>query len=179
MNDGLEAAARTRGQADMAGKAAAGAADGALGLARPAASGSRWRRNAARQDFSRSARARRSSGIAAVTRARPAIAVSSAKTAAKAAPASTAPASTVSADGLTASCARSRSRPASTASRLPSAVIAVIASSRSSDPPREEDQFSAYALSGELGDRGEQAIDLGRVGGGDEAGPGRGARFRE
>ena len=31
----------------------------ALPLVRPAASGSRWRKNAARQDFSRSARARR------------------------------------------------------------------------------------------------------------------------
>src|SRR5262245_5898765 len=48
--------------------AAAGAADGALGLGRPAASGSRWRRNAARQDFSRSAEARRVIGRAAVDR---------------------------------------------------------------------------------------------------------------
>src|SRR5580693_10614426 len=39
-----------RGQREVA---AAGAAEGALGLVRPAASGSRWRKNAARQDFSR------------------------------------------------------------------------------------------------------------------------------
>ena len=52
-----------RGQREMA---AAWAADGALGLARPAASGSRWRKNAARQDFSRSAEARRIMGSAAV-----------------------------------------------------------------------------------------------------------------
>lgn len=51
-----------------AGQAAAGAAEGALGRGRPAASGSRWRRKAARQDFSRSADARPLSGIASVIR---------------------------------------------------------------------------------------------------------------
>ena len=70
--------------------AAAGAADGALGLDRPAASGSRWRKNAARQDFSRSAEARRIIGRAAVARERLATEVSRASTAANMAPARTA-----------------------------------------------------------------------------------------
>src|SRR5208282_4523283 len=108
--------------------AAAGAADGALGLDRPAASGSRWRRNAARQDFSRSAETRRIIGRAAVARETPATEVSRASTAAKTAPARMAPASAVSPDGLTASCVRSRSNPASMASRLPSTVIAIVPS---------------------------------------------------
>ena len=141
----------------MAGKAAAGAADGALGLARPAASGSRWRRNAASQDFSRSAQTRRISGMAAVARARPATEVSRAATAANAAPASTAPASTVRAEGLTASWARSRSSPASIASTLPNAVIAVTVSPRSKRP----DLLSAYAVRGKFGDRGKQPVHLG------------------
>ena len=50
-------------------QAAAGAADGALGRGLPAASGSRCRRNAAHQDFSRRPAARRVSG-AVVRRAR-------------------------------------------------------------------------------------------------------------
>ena len=83
--------------------AAAGAADGALGLDRPAASGSRWRRNAARQDFSRSAEARRTIGSAAVVRDRLATEVSRASTAANMAPARTAVASAVRPEGLTAS----------------------------------------------------------------------------
>src|SRR5215470_13029462 len=70
--------------------AAAGAADGALGLGRPAASGSRWRRNAARQDFSRSAEARRVIGRAAVARERLATEASRTSTAANTAPARTA-----------------------------------------------------------------------------------------
>src|ERR1700721_1612425 len=69
--------------------AAAGASDGALGLVRPAASGSRWRKNAARQDFSRSARARRISGRAAAVRETPATEVSRASAAANTAPART------------------------------------------------------------------------------------------
>src|SRR2546423_15296046 len=87
---------RPRGPRSLRGQretAAAGAADGALGLARPAASGSRWRRNAARQDFSRSAEARRIIGSAAVVRDRLAPEVSRASTVANLAPARTAAAS--------------------------------------------------------------------------------------
>ena len=83
--------------------AAAGAADGALGLDRPAASGSRWRRNTAPQDFSRSAEARRIIGSAAVVRDGLATEVSRASTAANIAPARTAVASAVRSEGLTAS----------------------------------------------------------------------------
>src|SRR5580658_3335794 len=111
-----------RGQREVA---AAGAAEGALGLVRPAASGSRWRKNAARQDFSRSARARRISGRAAAVREAPATEVSRASTAANMAPARTAAARAVRPEGLPASWARSRSSPASMASRPPSAVIAI------------------------------------------------------
>src|SRR5580658_1715846 len=75
---------RISGSAGQREGAAAWAADGALGLARPAASGSRWRRNAARQDFSRSARARRINGRAVAVRETPATEVSRASTAAKA-----------------------------------------------------------------------------------------------
>src|SRR5579863_1830689 len=78
-------------QLDMA---AAGAAEGALGLARPAASGSRWRRNAARQHFSRIPEARRIIGMAAVPESLATEAIR-AKTAASMAPASTAVASAV------------------------------------------------------------------------------------
>src|SRR6202035_5092892 len=101
----LEAAAVSAGQRDVA---ATGAADGALGLARPAASGSRWRKNAARQDFSRSARARRISGRAAAVRETPGTEVSRASTAANMAPARTAAVKAVSPEGLTASWASSR-----------------------------------------------------------------------
>src|SRR5580704_4705204 len=111
-----------RGQREVA---AAGAAEGALGLVRPAASGSRWRKNAARQDFSRSARARRISGRAAAVRETPATEVSRASTAANMAPARTVAARAVRPEGLTASWARSRSSPASMASRPPSAVIVI------------------------------------------------------
>ncbi len=112
---------------------AARAADGALGLVRPAASGSRWRKNAARQDFSRSARARRISGRAAAVRETAATEVSRASTAANMAPARTVAARAVAVgpirpEGLTASWVdgtRSRSNPASMASRPPSAVIAI------------------------------------------------------
>jgi hypothetical protein len=58
---------RCQGQSKRV-QAAAGAAEGALGRGRPAASGSRWRRNPARHDFSRSAAVRPISGIAAETR---------------------------------------------------------------------------------------------------------------
>src|SRR6202050_2201279 len=80
----LEAAAVSAGQRD---EAAAGAAVGALGLFRPAASGSRCRKNAARQDFSRSAEARRISGIAAASPDTLATEATSASTAARMAPA--------------------------------------------------------------------------------------------
>ena len=93
----LEAAA---GQREVA---AARAADGALGLVRPAASGSRWRKNAARQDFSRSARARLISGGAAAVRETPATEVSRAAAAANMAPARTAAAKAVSPEGVAAS----------------------------------------------------------------------------
>src|SRR5580704_13607390 len=96
-----------RGQREVA---AAGAADGALGLVRPAASGSRWRKNAARQDFSRSARERRTSGRAAAVRETPATEVSRARTAANMVPARMVAARTVSPEGLAASWVRSRSR---------------------------------------------------------------------
>src|SRR5580704_8797260 len=113
-----------RGQREVA---AAGAAEGALGLVRPAASGSRWRKNAARQDFSRSARARRISGRAAAVREPPATEGSRASTAANIAPARTVAARAVAVgpirpEGLTASWVhgtRSRSSPASMASRPP------------------------------------------------------------
>src|SRR5271156_854705 len=104
----LEAAAVSAGQREGA---AARAADGALGLARPAASGSRCRKNAARQDFSRSARARRSTGRAAAAREGPATEVSRTSTAASTAPARTVAARAVraaGAGGLTANWARSR-----------------------------------------------------------------------
>src|SRR5580693_1931810 len=113
------------GQQEMA---AAWAADGALGLDRPAASGSRWRKNAASQDFSRSAEARRIIGRVAVVRDTLATEVSRASTAANMAPARTAPASAVRPDGLTASWVRSRSSPASMVSRLLSTVIAIVPS---------------------------------------------------
>src|SRR5260370_20001394 len=89
---GVEAAGRS---AARGGGAAAEAADGAVGLDLPAASGSRWRRNAARQDFSRSAEARRIIGRPAVARERLATEVSRASTAANMTPASTAPARAV------------------------------------------------------------------------------------
>src|SRR5260370_41854898 len=75
------------GQQEMA---AAWAADGALGLDRPAASGSRWRKNAARQDFSRSAEVRRIIGRAAVERETLQTEGSRARTATSTAPARTA-----------------------------------------------------------------------------------------
>src|SRR5581483_3638972 len=113
------ALARLRDQRE---KAAAGAAEGALGLDRPAASGSRWRRNAARQDFSRSAEARRTSGRAAESGDGQATEAIRARTAASMAPARTVPARAVRPDGLAVSWIRSRSSPASMASRLPSIV---------------------------------------------------------
>src|SRR5581483_11893226 len=73
--------------------AAAGAADGALGLARPAASGSRCRWNAARQDRSRSAETRRTAGTPAATRDTRDSEVTSTSIAARAAPARAAAAS--------------------------------------------------------------------------------------
>src|SRR6185295_7341191 len=112
-------------------RAAARAAEGALGLDRPAASGSRWRKNAARQDFSRRADVRRIIGSAAVVRERLAAEVSRASTAAAStAPARTAApprASAVRPEGLVASWVTSCSNPvsmASTASAPPSTVIA-------------------------------------------------------
>ncbi len=115
-------------QLDMA---AAGAAPGALGLARPAASGSRWRKNAARQDFSRIPEVRRIIGMAAAVRESLATEASRASTAASMAPASTAVASAVrpaephTPEGLgraPAKCVTARSSPASIASTLPTDV---------------------------------------------------------
>src|SRR5260370_5087728 len=163
---GLEAAARSAGQREMA---AAEAADGALGLDLPAASGSRWRRNAARQDFSRSAEARRIIGRPAVARERLATEVSRASTAANMTPASTAPARAVRPEGLTASCVRSRSSPARTAitaSRLPGTVTV--------DRPFVRAGFQR-TRSGKLGDSGPQAVDVGLVVVVDQAGPNRAA----
>src|SRR2546423_2173082 len=86
---------RPRGPRSLRGQretAAAGAAEGALGLDRPAASGSRWRRNPARQDFSRNAEARRIIGSAADVRDGLDTEVSRTRIAASIAPARTAPA---------------------------------------------------------------------------------------
>src|SRR3977135_3532521 len=92
-----------RGVCDQRETAAAGAAEGALGLDRPAASGSRWRRNPAHQDFSRSAEARRIIGRAADVRDGPDTEVSRTRIAASMAPARPAPAIAVRPEGLTAS----------------------------------------------------------------------------
>src|SRR6516225_2421133 len=148
---------RWQGQREVA---AAGAADGALGLVRPAASGSRWRKNAARQDFSRSARARRTCGRTAAVRETPATEVSRASTTASMAPARTVAASAVAIGpirpvGPAASWARSRSSPASMASRLPSAVIAIASATRPTPRPRTE-LPSAYAVGRQLRDGGQQ-----------------------
>ena len=110
-----------RGSATGDGTAAAGAAEGALGRDRPAASGSRWRKNATRQDLSRSAETRRVIGAAAA-RESPATEVSRASTAANTAPARMAAASAGSSEGVIASWVRSRRNPASSASRLPTAI---------------------------------------------------------
>src|SRR5689334_10183927 len=133
--------------------AAAGTAEGALGLDRPAASGSRWRRNAAPQDFSRSAEARRISGWAADSGDGEATEAIRARTAASMAPARTVPASAVSPDGLAASWIRSRSSPVSMASRPPSSVTM-------SGPPVE--LLLAYAL-GKPGHAGQQPVHVGLV----------------
>ena len=61
-------------------QAAAGAADGALGRGLPAASGSRCRRKAAHQDFSRRPAARRLSGTAVTARAIRALSATAATT---------------------------------------------------------------------------------------------------
>ena len=132
--------------------AAAGAADGALGLARPAASGSRWRWNAARQDFSRIPEVRRIIGMAAAVRESLATEASRASTAARMAPASTAVASAVRpAEGLgraPARCVTARSNPASITSTLPTDVTAL---------GSQTSLLSAYAVRSQFPDGGQQA----------------------
>src|SRR5579862_4145530 len=169
--------------------AAAGAAEGALGLARPAASGSRWRRKPARQDFSRIPEARRIIGMAAAVRESLATEAIRARTAASMAPASAAVASAVrpaeskATDGpgrapnrcvtaptkcVTAPnrCVTARSSPASITSTLPTDVTAL---------GLQTPQQSAYAPGPQFPDGGQQAIDLGLVVVVDDPGPDRAA----
>src|SRR5258708_25267222 len=68
--DGRRPGGDTARMSGQTGQAAAGATDGALGRARPAASGSRWRRNAAHHDFSRRPAARLTRGPDVTARAR-------------------------------------------------------------------------------------------------------------
>src|SRR5579863_8668620 len=163
--------------------AAAGAAPGALGLARPAASGSRWRRKPARQDFSRIPEARRIIGMAAAVRESLATEAIRARTAASIAPASAAVASAVrpaepkATDGpgrapnrcVTAPnrCVTARSSPASITSTLPTDVTAL--------GSRHFPYYQAYAVLPKLADGGQQAIHLGLVVVVDEPGPDRAA----
>ena len=79
--NGAETLGPGHGECDADGdQAAAGAADGALGRGLPAASGSRCRRKAAHQDFSRRPAVRRVSGATVTARAIRALSATTATT---------------------------------------------------------------------------------------------------
>src|SRR5271166_3176111 len=107
-------------------QAAAGTAVGALGRGRPAASGSRWRRYAADQDFSRRPAARRVSGGAVAIRAMRAPSAATAATRPISTAASTAVLTNVRALGPVGRCPRCRrtAAAASAPSRIPGTAAA-------------------------------------------------------